>query len=175
MQVKDFNIMNSEQLIKLMEHFSLSTVSFANDLHLPAATISNIKNGKCKASVEVIEKIKNRYPELSAEWLLFGTGEMIHNSISDNQKKTTFEIQKKTDNSTRDSKNRNLGQTEISFDSEPKKNNDASSITNIIAPSNPNVTITQDTRECKQNKTIEKIIIYYSDKTFDEYSVNIVK
>ena len=47
--------------------------------------------GKRKLSLEIIEAILNAFPEISAEWLLRGTGNMILNEFSNSTQANDFD------------------------------------------------------------------------------------
>jgi len=53
--------------------------TFAREIKVSRATISDIYNGKHPAGGKVILNTLSRYEELSAEWLLRGDGQMIRN------------------------------------------------------------------------------------------------
>ncbi len=47
---------------------------FADHVGVPRATISHILSGRNKPSLEVVQKILNAFPDISAEWLVKGIG-----------------------------------------------------------------------------------------------------
>ena len=54
-------------------------------------TLNNYTANKRKLSLEIIEAILNAFPEISAEWLLRGTGSMMLNETSDSIKANDFD------------------------------------------------------------------------------------
>ena len=55
---------------------------FADFLQQSPATLSSIFNGRTKPTLNVIDAIKVKIPDISIEWLLYGTGDMYHTPAS---------------------------------------------------------------------------------------------
>ena len=53
---------------------------FAEFLGLGAATLSSIFNGRTRPTLSVVEAIKKKIPNISTDWLMFGSGEMYESS-----------------------------------------------------------------------------------------------
>ncbi len=53
---------------------NLSPSRFADYIGVPRATISHILSGRNKASLEVVQKILEAFPRISADWLVLGKG-----------------------------------------------------------------------------------------------------
>ena len=49
---------------------------FADFLQQSPATLSSIFNGRTRPTLQVIDAIKSKIPDISIEWLLYGTGDM---------------------------------------------------------------------------------------------------
>ena len=58
---------------------------FADFLQQSPATLSSIFNGRTRPTLNIIDSIKTKIPDISIEWLLYGTGEMYisHSEPSD--------------------------------------------------------------------------------------------
>ena len=66
-----------KRILMLCEYLGLSLSSFAAAIGINQVTLNNYKLGKRKPSLELIEKVTDRYPQVSAEWLLRGIGQMF--------------------------------------------------------------------------------------------------
>lgn len=64
------------RISKLIESTGLNPTSFAAKIGVQQRTLWGQLNGKRKLSLESVLAILNSYPELSAEWLMRGTGDM---------------------------------------------------------------------------------------------------
>lgn len=49
---------------------------FADFLQQSPATLSSIFNGRTRPTLNIIDSIKTKIPDISIEWLLYGTGDM---------------------------------------------------------------------------------------------------
>lgn len=71
------------QRLKTFIHYtSLTDRAFAQQCGIAQNTMSYYLSGQRKPSFEAVEKILQSFPELSAEWLIRGEGEMLKQEIS---------------------------------------------------------------------------------------------
>lgn len=130
---------------KLISSENLTPTKFADIIGVQRSAISHILSGRNKPSFDVIQKILNKFPRLNAEWLMMGRGEMYKTVVQ----KKLFEIELNT--------------------SLPKLDKKDEEIT-------VNQTDTQNIQPAKEpenrinERSIERIIIFYTDKSFKEYS-----
>ena len=69
--------MNERERIEvLIQMLNLSARQFAEQIRIQPGTISNIMAGRNKPSLDVMQRILEKYPTLSPEWLIAGRGEM---------------------------------------------------------------------------------------------------
>lgn len=68
---------DQERIIKILEHLKLNQKDFCELTGISRATLSQIISGKQTASNKTIEAIYRSVPELSLEWLMLGTGDML--------------------------------------------------------------------------------------------------
>lgn len=66
-----------ERLKEFIQYTGLSNNKFAERVNLSGAQISYMVNSRKKFGVDKLINIFNEFPELSAEWLLKGKGEML--------------------------------------------------------------------------------------------------
>lgn len=66
----------NERITKVLEYSGFSASEFADEIEVQRSSISHIISGRNKPSLEFVTKIKNRFPELSWDWIILGTGEM---------------------------------------------------------------------------------------------------
>ena len=59
-----------------MEDQHMTQQVFADFLQQSPATLSSIFNGRTRPTLQVIDAIKSKIPDISIEWLLYGTGDM---------------------------------------------------------------------------------------------------
>ena len=51
--------------------------SFAEYIEMSPASLSSIFNGRTKPTLNIVEAIKRKFPDINVEWLMFGTGNMF--------------------------------------------------------------------------------------------------
>ena len=66
----------------IMESQHMTQQTFANFLDIAPATLSSIFNGRTRPTLNIIEAIKNKFPNISTDWLMFGNGSMMLNDDS---------------------------------------------------------------------------------------------
>ncbi|MBN1463036.1 MAG: helix-turn-helix transcriptional regulator [Paludibacteraceae bacterium] len=150
------NIKNRIQ--KIMELEQLNPASFAKAIQVNPSAISHILNERNKPSTEIIIKILNTFRLLSSDWLILGIGSMYRNekispatvqppSLFD----TTTDILETT--------------TELSEVKEPSVS------ISTIKPieSLPEQSASKEETVLKPSKSLQKIIVYYSDNSFEEF------
>ena len=49
---------------------------FAQFIEMSAASLSSIFNGRTKPTINIVEAIKKKIPDISTDWLMFGNGPM---------------------------------------------------------------------------------------------------
>ena len=65
-----------DRIRQIMEDKHMTQQVFADFLQQSPATLSSIFNGRTRPTINVIEAIKSKIPDISTEWLLFGSGDM---------------------------------------------------------------------------------------------------
>lgn len=73
----------TDRIKSLISHLGLSTRAFAINCGLRQNTLSNQLNGMRELSLSTIMAILTAYPDVSAEWLMRGAGEMIKAELPD--------------------------------------------------------------------------------------------
>ena len=135
-----------ERLLKFINSEGLSSAKFAEQINVQPSSISHILSGRNKPSFDFITKVLTGFPDLNAEWLILGKGEMLKSQKSPD----LF-----------DNENIMLENTA----------NLPSVDTNILnkSPNNSQISDVNDININSQKTKIEKIVTFYADKTFKEY------
>ena len=151
-----------EKLLKLMKYEKLSSSRLAEILEIQPSSISHILSGRNKPSFDFLVKILRRFPTLNPDWLLLDSDQMYRQSdesaaLKDNQviaPISTSTIQ------TGSSEHR---QNNSSNDSSVANNNSTKRTTPTELPF---------TNSQNVNKTIERVIVLYSDKSFEAFNIS---
>lgn len=151
-----------EKLLKLMKYEKLSSSRLAEILEIQPSSISHILSGRNKPSFDFLVKILRRFPTLNPDWLLLDSDQMYRQSnesaaLKDNQ------VIEPISTSTIQAGSSEHRQNNSSNDSSVANNNSTKRTTSTELPfaNNQNV-----------NKTIERIIVLYSDKSFEAFNIS---
>ena len=60
-----------------MESQHMTQQNFAQFIGVSTAALSSIFNGRTKATLNTVEAIHSKLPDINIEWLIFGTGDMF--------------------------------------------------------------------------------------------------
>lgn len=74
-----------ERIKLLMEKVNLSNSRFSDEIELQRSSLSHILSGRNKPSLDFIMKVKNRFPNIRTDWLIFGNGNMYVNTETTNE------------------------------------------------------------------------------------------
>lgn len=130
-----------ERILKLLEAKSISAARLADLIEINRSSMSHITSGRNKPSLDVVQKILRHFPEINSEWLILGVGEMFGNK-NVSQEPNLFS---------------NIYTTNNESDGYVQK-----STNNLFPAKEPQKIITSP------EKKIEKIVVFFSDKTFEE-------
>ncbi len=65
-----------DRIFQLLDEKQITLTAFADEIGVERSTMSHIKAGRSNPSLDVAQKILERYPEVSADWLISGRGAM---------------------------------------------------------------------------------------------------
>lgn len=69
-----------DRIRQVMESQHMTQQVFADYIGLAPATLSSIFNGRTRPTLNVVESLKKKFPNISTDWLMFGSGEMFQNT-----------------------------------------------------------------------------------------------
>jgi transcriptional regulator with XRE-family HTH domain len=131
----------TDRILSIIKYLQLSPSDFAEEIGVQRSSISHLISGRNKPSLEFIQKILSRFPEVNADWILTGNGEMIKGRISTVPGEIPF-----TEPLVKENKNLpEQEKTVLPRTTSKKKNIEL------------------------EDQQVEKIIFLYKDKTFREY------
>ena len=144
-----------ERIIKIMECERMGQAQFASAIGIQRAAMSHIISGRNNPSLDVMTKILHRYPQINPDWLLLGKGEMLRDNTpamepANNIAKNPPQIQVVPE-----------GHQELPFQ-ESRKELENSEKTWAVSVE-------------KSSKTVSKIMVFYSDNTFETFSSDFFK
>ncbi len=146
-----------------MEDQHMTQQVFADFLQQSPATLSSIFNGRTRPTINIVEAIKTKIPDISVEWLMFGIGSMYisHPEQSD---QGVVEVQ-------------NQGQEPmINFDSPapsvsqvPQNPVSATSFSQGVKSTHPGIIPEEIKIIDKAPRKVTEIHVYYDDQTYETF------
>ncbi len=145
-----------DRLQLFLDHEQLSPAKLADILGVQRSGLSHILSGRNKPGFDLIQKLLTKFPHLNAEWLITGKGELYKENLDTklkNQPSTLFQTQ--------DLKNdaRVAINAGIEEDIPVKQHSQR----HEIAINESDSTI------ANKKKILKRIIMIYSDNTFNEF------
>ena len=152
-----------ERIQQIMDHEGIKPGEFAEQIGINRSAISHILNGRNKPSLDVVNRILNRYDTINSEWLLSGKGNRDKSNQSTTSAPAPHFIPK---------------QQPTLFDeipviaSEYKPEKKYSTENRDKMPINEVQNTVNEMKEVRipTTKKITKLIIFYSDNTFDTFA-----
>ncbi|MDB5258277.1 MAG: hypothetical protein JWM14_2972 [Chitinophagaceae bacterium] len=173
----------AERVKEIMEELGYSPSSFADTIDVPRPIISHILSGRNKPSLDVIQKILMRFSELNPWWLLSGIGTMKQLNLFSDQELEAISIKNTAvqQSSTTAQPVKATAATEAPAKVRMETKVIESPVLSVVEEIPANTTPNGSPAEQKQatplpaqtfqnGKTVEKMIVFYTDKTFSVYT-----
>ena len=141
-----------DRISQLLKGKKISASQFADAIGVQRSSVSHVLSGRNKPSLDFATKIIITYPEINADWLLSGKGDMLKvenrpdEDISQRDPQTRIEMEHFGEESTEVTEKLPVKATEVA-----KKRKTGSRIS------------------ATGSKTIDKTVFFYQDGTFSEY------
>jgi transcriptional regulator with XRE-family HTH domain len=140
-----------DRIIQFSKEMNLTSTKFADQIGVQRSSISHLLSGRNKPSFDFIEKMLNAYPDVNAQWLITGKGNMLNNQPS------LF-------HSNDQNKGKNLTTRELDINNQPLHEHLISQSDEISTEKDQKIDLHK-----QKHHSIERIVIFYSDNTFKEY------
>lgn len=72
----------NDRISELIEFLDITPTAFADEIGIQRSGLSHILKGRNKPSLDVVQKIVNRFPEINILWMVNGTGAMSSSTPS---------------------------------------------------------------------------------------------
>jgi transcriptional regulator with XRE-family HTH domain len=138
------------RIIEFLKMENKSSAQFADEIGVQPSSISHIISGRNNPSLDFVMKMFAKFPALSAEWLLFGKGQMYKEPGLNN----LFENEINDDDNT--------------VAKQPGNEQDDHFRLLSTVLENKTERLTERKPESNANRT-KRIICFYNDDTFKEY------
>ncbi|MFA6705483.1 MAG: helix-turn-helix transcriptional regulator [Bacteroidales bacterium] len=187
--------MIQERILLLMKSLGLNPTQFADEIGVQRSSISHIISGRNNPSLDIVTKILNKFPDIDSNWLVIGKGSLVGKNEINSQENRNNEISRPSetlfddlsdslfsdiqkDNSPKIDNN-NIYELQRKIEilegkSKVKENQSESNDKQIEIPKPVNNCISnyENSQQSNSTKQIVRIIIFYSDNSFEELTKN---
>ncbi|MCF2517283.1 helix-turn-helix transcriptional regulator [Dyadobacter sp. CY351] len=139
----------NEKIKQILADKNMSPSIFADEIGIQRSSMSHILAGRNKPSLDIVQKIIKRFPELGTNWILDGE-ELPTSSSEFLEDGQSSHLETPTADKSPAARDANL----------PLKPG--------VGNKNFNRTLPVSTNNSSDTRRIEKILIFYSDGTFEE-------
>lgn len=137
-----------DRILKIMEREGLTPSKFAESIGIQRSAMSHIISGR--NSLDVLLKILERFTYVDSDWLLFGKGEMIREHVLTEPNLFTNMLENRPNVQVVAENRKEIGvETPVNIQKQPV-------VEQVICQEKP-------------SKNVSKIMIFYSDNTFDTF------
>ena len=155
----------NEKIREFIIYKDLQPSKLADDLGISRPMMSHVLSGRNKPNIEIIMKILSKYPDLNPEWLNGNAPNMFREGASHESYLQEYKQEYKQEN-----KNINPtiqpNSTQNIFSQQQEIEEEKAKYQERLQENNE---IQQKKSKKSEGKTIEKIIVFYTDKSFDTY------
>ncbi len=157
------------RLQTLLTSEKITPSKFADIIGVNRSSISHILSGRNNPSLDILQKVLIKFPHINPDWLMLGQGNMFRNKSADTNfskfnSNTLFEESANED--IEEPKPKIVEEEAVLSKPAAKieKNAHITELSDIITQSTP-----EKKKLNEQDKTLQKIVFFYSDNTFEIY------
>lgn len=148
-----------DRIRQLMLSKQMTQQEFANFIKISPASLSSVFNGRTRPTLNIIEAIKSKMPDVDINWLLFGEGDMLANDKQPANAHPRPDVQ--TDGNTTSG---NDGDTRTRY-----PDADVAASTPGDEPAHREPARAEVTRVETPQRKITEIKIYFDDRTYETF------
>lgn len=152
-----------ERLLKIIELEGKSSKQFAEMVGVSAGTISNIANGRNNASLDVLQRVRARFPKYAVKWVYEGLGDMYSDTYDGQDSQGSRSGQDGLG-----SHDRQDVELDLFIPEATKEELQPEAATLPIDGDGQSRAMNRPDVSLGVNRTITKIVVFYSDGTFEE-------
>ncbi len=163
----------NDRILHFLKQKNLSALKLAEIMEVQASSISHITSGRNKPSFDFIAKFLMRFPDVNPDWLILGKGNMFRNPSApqriENVGNSVLHNEPELAGlSAADPGDERYGRVESPPPLVRQKE--------MILSESPSTDTDNEIRKRMESlpvsePSIERIVIFYSDRTFTEYSM----
>ena len=158
-----------DRIRQIMESQHMTQQVFADYIGQSPATLSSIFNGRTRPTLNIVEAIKKKIPNISTDWLMFGAGDMY---LPDPGSQADASLPQGDDLSSSEGM-QNQQNLMLDFEASPSMMSPNSvpnpSLNNSVKSTRAEIAPKEIKIVDKPQRRITEIRIFYDDQTFDVF------
>ena len=157
-----------DRIRQIMESQHMTQQVFADYIGQSPATLSSIFNGRTRPTLNIVEAIKKKIPNISTDWLMFGFGDMYLPAPTSEQATSDVEPNMTTDFLGNSSKDPMLLFDE-SQSPTPQNVVPSQQQINSVRNTRPDISRTEVKFVDKPQRRVKEIRVFYDDQTWETF------
>ena len=158
-----------DRIRQIMESQHMTQQVFADFIGLAPATLSSIYNERTRPTLSVVEAIKKKIPNISTDWLMFGSGDMyIASSTSPAPTDSLFSAEERGANGGHIVQNPMLDFDQPQSPT-PQQGPQAPYSFNSVKSTPSNIERTEVKIIDKPQRRVKEIRVFYDDQTWETF------
>lgn len=156
-----------DRIRQIMESKHMTQQVFAQYIEMSPASLSSIFNDRTKPTLNIVEAIKKKIPNINTDWLMFGTGDMYVGS--DGAQSQSQEPVSRSQNDLFDTSS-----PVLDFDTTPtptlQQPVSAAAVSNSVKNTHRNFAYEEVKTIDKPQRKVVEIRVFYDDQTWESFS-----
>ena len=165
-----------DRITQFLAKEGISPAEFADKIGVQRSSVSHVLNGRNYPSASFIQKMLVSYKTLNPRWLLLGEGAMLEAKTMQVKESTLFQFSSGNDVQKIQKENFPIVDAPINvvsnkiFDVQKSEKPTTSVIPNQSADIITNQSMSNLITSISDSKEVEKIVLFFKDKTFSAYT-----
>ncbi len=183
-----------DRIKQLMDDEHLSPTQLSEKIDVNRSTLTHLFSGRNQPSLDLARKILNAFPDINTEWLIMGVGPMrkgtligenkpmnvlknpspeldLFSSLSDVDTSDSFDESIENESSSTINPKTKPSQN-LSVEHKKKTQQKNSDVSSSLESNNLSITSAEAEKiDSQRVKKIERIVFFYTDKSFEVYQV----
>jgi len=151
-----------DRIRQIMESQHMTQQVFADYIGLAPATLSSIFNGRTRPTLNVVEALKRKIPNINFDWLMLGVGPMYLDQATDDQSQVDTSVSREK-----------IENPMLDFDQAPSPTPQNApqrmSFVNSVRNTRPEIEREDLKIVDKPQRRVIEIRVFYDDQTWDTF------
>lgn len=154
-----------DRIRQIMESKHMTQQVFADYIGTTPATLSGIFNDRTRPTINIVESIKKKIPDINTDWLMFGIGDMYHTPTQPTDEVRTNEQAPQM----RENEIFDLSDFESNPSPTPRIQTSTARLNNSVRNTHLNFNGEETKLFDKPTRHVTEIRVYYDDQTWESF------